>query len=106
MRWINPADSMKRVWMPLATTAMSLSLLLILPVKLLGSCGSPLDALPLAVHVSALVLASMALIGIVATRRHAAPGRFTLFWSVLAAILSLIIVLMPPVPVLGGFGLC
>lgn len=107
MGWIDPAISMKRVWMPLATISLGLSLLTILPVKIVESCGSlRLDVLQLAVHVSALVLASIALIGIVATRRQNAPGRFALLWSVLAATLSLIIVLMPPVPIFGELGLC
>src|SRR3972149_8951415 len=98
---------MRRRWVPIATVALGLSLLIILPARILGSCGSPRsDTLHFVSLVSALVLSLACLGGIVATSRGISPKRLPLLWSVFACTMSLFIVLMPAVPLLGGIGLC
>ena len=95
------------VWVLIATIALVLALVAILPPKIVGRCG-PTWLDPSFIVASALVasLAAAGLVGSIGTALGGSPRRIPSLWAVAPGILSLFIVLMPDVPLIEGYGLC
>lgn len=93
-----------RSWGPplVTTSALLLSAIFVVPAKLTGGCGLRID---LPTYLAVLALAGSGLAWQFRSRkRHAL--RVKAYWAVMAGILSLVFLVMPPIPLLEVYSTC
>jgi len=86
----------------LNASALVLAVVFVVPLKLTGSCGPRYDV-PSSITI--LGLAGTGLVWVLLSRKGG-PVRAKMYWSVSAGVLSLAILIMPPIPVLEGYSTC
>jgi len=91
-------------WGPtlLSTSALLITVIFVLPLKLTGGCTYGVDGLTFLI---VLTLAGSGVAWLLLWGKEDS-ARAKVYWSVLAAVLSLIFLMMPPIPLLDSVSIC